>query len=331
MDQPASLFDRIFTKNRPWWVTLIVSLSFLILPFIAAFIDGDLDSIVEFGYWRIYLLAPTIIIYIWLVSPLMAHTGDLVIDAINQLVDLDSAAYNRTVQQASRINPTHEWLAFGLGIMLGILAIIATGIDQSVSWLSTYWIISTCLMYGILAWTIFVSIASTRVNSVLHRLPLNIDILNPNQFETVGRQSLLLALVFIGGITISLLFTFQDGSLSSPEFWIFNILFVLFTILIFFLSMRPTHRLLAKEKERELKPLQSRINNKCRDLVLHLDQNKDSSFLSVEINALVAYEQRLLAARTWPYNVTMLRTLFFSVFIPLGSILARLSIDILIP
>ncbi len=147
-------------------------------------------------------------------------------------------------------------------------------------------------------------------------------------FEAVGRQSLLLALVFIGGITLSLLFIYQEAIITSPEFWVTNILFVLFTVLIFFPSMRPTHSLLAAERKRELQPIQARINKTCRDLVLRLDQHQESGQLPLEINALVAYEQRLLAARTWPYNVTMLRTLFFSVFIPLGSILARLAVDI---
>ncbi|MGW8143783.1 MAG: hypothetical protein ACWGN2_05270, partial [Anaerolineales bacterium] len=96
-------------------------------------------------------------------------------------------------------------------------------------------------------------------------------------------------------------------------------------------SMRPTHRLLSKEKERELMPLQSQINNKCRLLVKQQDQGMNSSILSGEINALVVYEQRLNNARTWPYNVTMLRTLFFSVLLPLGSILARLAVDLILP
>jgi hypothetical protein len=331
MDQTASLFDRYFTKNRPWWVTLTVSLTMLIMPLAVAFLDGDLENYLSLQNWRIYLLAPTIIIYIWLVSPLMAHTGADVIEAIRNLVDLDGAEYDRIVHNASRINPVYEWLAFGIGILLSVFAILTAEFDQRLSWLTIYWIISTSLMYGILAWTILISISSTRVNTIIHQLPLQIDVLNPRQFETVGRQSLLLALVFIGGITLSLLFTFQDGSLSSPEFWIFNVLFVLFTVLIFFLSMRPTHSLLAREKESELEPLQSRLNNKFRELALHLDQNKATGELPAEIIALVAYEERLKAARTWPYNVSMLRTLFLSVFIPLGSILARLAVDILIP
>jgi hypothetical protein len=53
--------------------------------------------------------------------------------------------------------------------------------------------------------------------------------------------------------------------------------------------------------------------------------------LGADINALVAYEKRLLAASTWPYDTAMLRTLFFSVILPaiaaLARIVARLVID----
>jgi hypothetical protein len=235
------------------------------------------------------------------------------------------------VFDASRLNPWHELLAISIGILLGIASLLPAGYEQVSTWLFIYWALTTCLMYGILAWTIYVAVSSTRVNATIHRQKMNIDILDPEPFEAVGQLSLLLALVFIGGITLSLLFTTQDTNISSPMFWITNILFVLFTMLIFFLSMRPTHRLLSAEKKRELIPVQARINSACRELIKYQDQRQDSGQLPAEINALVTYEQRLLAARTWPYNVIMLRTLFFSVFIPLGSILVRLAVDIFFP
>jgi len=160
---------------------------------------------------------------------------------------------------------------------------------------------------------------------------MQFDILAPAPFEAIGRQSLLLAMVFIGGITLSLLFTFQDANLSYLEFWMVNLIFVLLVVLIFFLSMRPTHKLLLTEKTRRLEPVQRHINLACQDLVQRLEQGLDPGNLSGEINALEVYEQRLLSARTWPYNTSMLRTLFFSILIPLGSILARLAVDLLLP
>ena len=64
---------------------------------------------------------------------------------------------------------------------------------------------------------------------------------------------------------------------------------------------------------------------------MKLEVGKESGELPAQIAALVTYEERLQAARTWPYNVSILRTLFFSVFIPLVSILARVAVDLLFP
>jgi hypothetical protein len=141
----------------------------------------------------------------------------------------------------------------------------------------------------------------------------------------------LLALVFIGGITLSLIFTYRDDRLVLPEFWISNLVFVLFVLLIFFLSMRPTHLILAAEKKRTLTPVTSRINASCREMVQQLEAGTGAGQLPAEISALLAYEARLQATRTWTYNVSILRTLFFSVFIPLISVLARLALDLIFP
>ena len=323
MDQPTSLFDRFFSQPRPVWVALIVSLTLLLLPFAAVYLDGVIDEFFNQGRWRVFLLPPTIIIYIWLVSPLMARMGDNVIESFRPLIQMDDDSFDRMIHETSYVDPLHEWIAFGIGIILGIISALSTDFDQGASWSKSYWIISSSLMYGVLAWAIFVSVSSTRLNTALHRQPMQFDILNPAPFEAIGRQSLLLALVFIGGITLSLLFTFQDANLSSTEFWLVNLIFVLFVVLIFFLSMRPTHKLLLAEKTRRLEPVQKHINLACQDLIQRLEQGLDLGNLSGEINALEVYEQRLLSARTWPYNTSMLRTLFFSVIIPGAAALAR--------
>lgn len=331
MNHYDSLFDRYISRTQSTWVKVTFILTILLLPFIAAYLDGEMESFLSDGNWRVFLLAPTIITYIWLISPTMSRTGDKVVETIRALTVLNGKKFDQVVQEASQVKPTHELFAIGVGIIIGIASVLTSEINQGTTWLTIYWLLSTCLMYGILAWTIFIAIASTRITTALHQLPLQIDILNPKEFEAVGRQSLLLALVFIGGITLSLLFSYQEENISLPEFWITNLLFVIFILLIFFLSMRPTHRLLANEKKSELEPLQARINSTCRDLVVCLNQNQDSGELPTEITALIAYEERLLVARTWPYNVAMLRTLFFSVLIPIGSILTRLAVDIFLP
>jgi hypothetical protein len=42
-----------------------------------------------------------------------------------------------------------------------------------------------------------------------------------------------------------------------------------------------------------------------------------------EVNALVTYEQHLQQARSWPYNTAILRALFFSILVPVVTVLSR--------
>lgn len=328
MDQSPSRIDQMLSKDRPFWVRLVVSIAFLLLPFTAAYLDGLLDEFMREGQWRFLLLAPIIILYIWYIAPAMSRGEAGVIHSFRSLVTLDDEEFDNLVDQASRVNPRYEWLAFGLGAVLGLISARTSGFELGISWSALYWYLSLAFMYGLLAWVILGSVASTRLNTALHRQQLRVDILDPTQFEAVGRQSLILALVFIGGITLSLVITFQPGNLTQPSFWVTYFLLVFAVMLIFFLNMRPTHRVLTAAKQRELEPLQGQINASCRALAQKLERNKETGSLSAEINALIAYEQRLLAARTWPYNINMLRTLFFSVLIPIGSVMARLMAEV---
>ena len=308
----------------------MVCMIVLLLPFLAALLDGSLEQFLQAGEWRTALYAPTIALYIWIISPFMSRAGDDVISSLRPLVQLNDEDFAAQVQAAEYVNPKHEIFATILGGLLGIIAISAD-FNLEFSWVSLYWIITTIFMYGILFWTIFIAVISTRFNAALHRMPLKFDILNPTPFELVGRQSLLLALVFIGGITISLIFTYSESRLMQTEFWISNLIFVGFILLVFFLSMRPTHIILAAEKKRRLDPVTDQINQACQELMRYLETGDNPGEISSRITALEAYEKRLQAARTWPYNTSILRTLFFSVFIPLLSILARLAADLLFP
>ena len=325
----TSLFDRLIGRRRPVWLTLLVSLALLSLPFLAVYLDGGLGEVTRRGEWRVLLLPPVIIIYILLVTPLMMRMGERVLEALRPLVLLDDAEFQHLVEHSARLSPLSELVLVAVGFALGILSALASDIDDRYAWLRVYWFLCNGLMYALLAWTIYVSIASTRVNAAIHRQELRFDILDQHPFDAVGRQSLLLALVFIGGITLSLLLSFQPGSLAAPDFWIGYLVLMAVVILIFFLNMLPTHRLLVAEKNRSLAPVGEHINRLSRQLVDRLDRGQDTAELPGQISALSLYEARLRTARTWPYNTAMLRTLFFSVLIPIGTLLIRLVFELL--
>ena len=63
----------------------------------------------------------------------------------------------------------------------------------------------------------------------------------------------------------------------------------------------------------------------------HVDRQAEAGTIASQINALTAYEQRLKATPTWPYNTGMLRTLFFSILMPLISVMVKMALDVLLP
>jgi phosphoglycerol transferase MdoB-like AlkP superfamily enzyme len=260
-------------------------------------------------------------------SPKMARMGTRVIDSIRPQVLTDDENFNQIVRETSYIKPRHELVAFGVGALVGLLLALS-GSGATFSWFTVSWLLLTCLADGLIAWAIYASLVSTRLMTALLRQPLRVDPFDITPFEPIGRQSLLISLVFVGGITISLIFVALDPqSFRLLVFWLTYIPLVMVPVVIFFLNMHPTHKVLAEARAHEMGAVQQHIQEACRKLVKKLDEDQDTEKLTVEINALVVYEQRLQAARTWPYNIPMLRALFFSVLIPVGATLARMAFE----
>jgi hypothetical protein len=88
--------------------------------------------------------------------------------------------------------------------------------------------------------------------------------------------------------------------------------------------MRDTHRVLAAAKAKELDAVERNMLQACRLLMERIADDKNTGSLGPEINALVAYQDRVRAARTWSYDTAMLRTLFFSLIIPAAVELGKL-------
>ena len=88
--------------------------------------------------------------------------------------------------------------------------------------------------------------------------------------------------------------------------------------LIFFVSMRQTHGVLAAAKSKELQRVESNIVAAYRSLEEIPVGGPDISSLSAKLGLWQEYERRLKGVRTWPYNLGMLRTLVLSVFTPVA-------------
>ena len=329
MQQQNSLFDRLIRKSRSVRGLICVSVILLGSLIIAVFLDGVFEDLLKSFSWRGLLIPSTIIIYILAVAPGMTRVEKRVLHSLREISLLDEAEFEETIHKTAYIQPQKELAAIGVGFIFGVVAAIGS-MGGEFSWVTFYWLITSIAMYMLLFWTIYISIASTRVTSTLLQQPLKVDPFDTTKFEPIGRQSLMIALVFVGGITLSLVFIGLDfASFKQPIFWFVYVPLAMVPVILFFLNMFPTHRVLANTKNTELIAVREQLYKSCRKLLNQMENGEKTENIPTEINALAVYEKQLKETRTWPYNTTMLRTLFFSVLIPVGTLIGRIIVEAL--
>jgi len=323
MAMSASLFDRWIARPRVRWPGWVICLVLLFLPILLTAAEVGLAAARQLGF-RGLLIAPAVITYIFMVSPLLTRTADQALSSLRPLLDMDDPAYLELVDSHSPISRGRErWVIVG-GALLGALQVLASNGGWPDSWQEMYWLLTTAALYALLGWVIYESFMGTRLIAAIHGAIGRVDPLDPRPFEAVGRQSLLVSLVFIGGISLSvLLIADQPDTLRHLEFWVIYVPLALIPIVIFFLNMRPTHRLLSRAKRDELLRVTRQVNSSARQLNGLLQRGQSTGNLAAEIGALMAFERRLESARTWPYDTAMLRTLALSVFVPLATVVSR--------
>jgi hypothetical protein len=324
-----SFFDRVISKSRGWRGLLGMAFLFVITLLVAVILDGALEDLTKSFTWRGLLIPPIIIIYILAIAPGMQRMGKGVMSSFQAILSLDDKKFQETIHKFAKIEPRRELAAIGIGFSIGVFAALGS-MEGELTWVTAYWLITTITMYTLLVWTIYISIASTRIISALLNQPLNVDPFNTKPFEPIGRQSLTIALVFVGGITISLIFIGLDfSSFRQPLFWLIYVPLAMVPVILFFLNMFPTHRVLADAKNAELTAVREQLHKSCRALLNKMEKGQETYDIPNEINALAVYEKQLKETRTWPYNTAMLRTLFFSVLIPVGTLVGRIIVEAL--
>lgn len=325
-DQPAvlfpSLYDRTIARRRPWWATVLLVIAIYLPTLASSYRVGTADFFAN-PLHRSILTAPTVIAYVLLIAPILGRMAPRVVASLWPTLPGDPKELADTIARASRVAPFHEVLAIGAGLLLGIL-VIGRGSLPGLGILPLAVIATNYVMMGLLGWTGYYSISGTRVVSAMLRRPPQVDPLDIKPFEAIGRQSLAFALAFVGGNTIGLLMgNFDVGALLDFRFWLLYLPLSLIPILVFFLNMRLTHRVLADAKQRDLAEVRQQLYHSYRELLHREQDGRSVGDLPAVIAALGTFEKTLIDARTWPYNTATLRTLTFSVFIPLGTVLIR--------
>jgi hypothetical protein len=327
--EPHSLFDRTIGRQRSTWETLGLVL-LVVVPSVAAALQLGLADVFRTPSQRSLLAPATIVTYLVLVSPVLSRAEQNVVRSLRRLVLLEGRELERRLAQASAVSPVHEAAGIAAGLVLG-LVIFGDLARTFSSWASFVIDVMTYAMMALFGWMAAYAIASTRITNTLLRQPMHIDPLDLKPFETIGRQSLVLALAFIGAIALGLLLpTYGENALLDPRFWLLYLPVAVVPLLVFFLHMRPTHRVLAQAREQELSAVRRQLFDACRRLVRLEQAGKGAGELPAVINALGGFEKTLAEARTWPYDTATLRTLAVSIFIPLLTVLLRRVFEVYI-
>jgi hypothetical protein len=312
-------FERLIrtVQVMPLWRKVVLTVLLLALPLGLASLEGARATLINRDTWRTAYFPTVAMLYMLAVAPWIGWAETEVVKGLQPLIKVEPKGDEARSYQGWWRSSWGDWCAFGAGLLAGLLLLISQPLPDLRYWAVRYWIATVLITCGALAWLIHTSLGSARLTALLHHRIVHEDPFDITPFEPVGRQGLVLAMIFVGAITLSVLFIY-----GRTMFWVWqNIviyaLLVLATVLIFFIVMWPTHQTLRHAKLQELAGIQRLIGQTMRTLEARVAEGADTQAVVNEVPVLLTLEQRLMQTRTWPYDTEMLRTLFVSVLAPL--------------
>jgi len=320
-------FERLFRhlQQMSLWRKIVLTLVLLGLPYGLAYLDGIQSDLFAFtgGTWRTAYFPTVAILYIIAVAPWIWRAEQEVVRGLQPLVNVELNPNDALAHRRWWRSSLGDWIAFGVGLVGGALLLFSQPQGDLYYWAIRYWVATILIMYGALVWLIYAAMGSARWTALLHRYVVHKDPFDLTPFEPVGQQGLILAMIFIGVITLSLFFIFTRSLfLDWQGIFVYSTL-VLVTVSIFFTVMWPAHRILQRVKGQKVAGVQRLIGQTYHKLETLAANGADTQPVATEVQAWLTLEQRLKHTRTWPYDTEMLRTLFFSVLAPLFVAIVR--------
>jgi hypothetical protein len=321
---PSTLLEELVERTRlSWlWLTLVVALALILLLIGVAYLSGVLRNPFNIDFWRGNLVWPVVIAFSLLTAPSSRRLRNGAIEAFRPLVPLDDEDFQRLLTEASVYNRRRQWLAAAAGAG-GIALIIAVSADwasmRPADWLlALYTLLGAGLTCGMIGYTVYSSLAGSKLFTELSRYPLSVSVYHLASLEPIARWSLGTTLLYIGGITLSLLFVPQRAFQEIGFIIFIYTPLTLTAVLVFFLNMSTVHGDMVEAKKREL--------NKVRGHLLALSQALDEQTAQGQvgdiqellgaIKAWTAHEEWVRGLPEWPYTSAIKRNLVLSLLLP---------------
>jgi hypothetical protein len=325
-----SIINRSFVIDRllerlPWAngrTGVALAIGAFLFSLIIFWLVGGIQAYQAIGAVALRILfPPLVIVYILVVVQVLGRTRASVVDSLRPIVQLDDEAFSDVVERACRAQPRWELGAFLVGAVLFIALEGRLGSDSGYYWAALYYYGISLIMFATVGWSVYAVITITRLTNVLLRQPIEVDIFDQAPLEPIGLQSLSLSLAFIGAIILGIPSSPYPAA-SWQNFVIVSTL-LLVSVLVFYLNMYGTHRLLTHLKGEQLSSAETSFVQAYRRLQIGTENAADAYRAASEVNAWISVKHELKQTQTWPYNTEMLRTLSVSVLTPVALGFAR--------
>jgi hypothetical protein len=329
---PTIVKQAIERTGQPWpRVITGVAVVLLLLLIAACALDGVLLQPDVAGLTGLDLLPLIMILYMLVGYHLLIPPLTSAVNVFQALTGMDGDLFRRLVAEKSALSRRREWSFIAIGAVGGLLMGLRFWDGPAYAvWTRSYWLLSAAVTLGLLGWGTYASLSYAGMMAELHRQPVQLDIFNPRPLEPIAHWSLGLAMLFIGGITLSVLLIPDRQMLLNGEWITLYSLMLLVPILVFFLTLMSTHNLMADAKNRELELVRRGLADVFQELrdqrTKHHPADKQS--LSQDIANWLAYEKRVEQAPEWPYSANTLRNLLMSTLVPVAAWVAQVVVEL---
>ncbi|CAN5807300.1 hypothetical protein BH11PSE8_BH11PSE8_22090 [soil metagenome] len=321
--ESQSLLTKLDSFLGPRYTAFVVFIAMLlgVLLALAAYVDGGVRQRGVLSPWMLGL-DPVILVYILALHPFMHRRWTRAMQSLDAL-----APHAEGASPAGKGFRRGEWVAVVLGAMAG-LAVARRG-PATEGWLWVYSEAVSALMFAALGATIYGSVMRSRQLAAYSRSGLQLKVFDGHLLTPFAQWGQSLSLVFVGGISLSLMFQSYQSLRSVESVIIYGCLIVV-AMTLFFMSMWTVHVALAKAQHKELAKVR-------RDLIVAreaLFRGRDretaapvqDAYLPVVI--LGIYERQVLEAPTWPFDLAIVGRVFASVGAPLAVYLLKLAFGV---
>jgi hypothetical protein len=318
-----SLLARLKSSLGPRYTAFVVLVAILLgIPLaLAAYAYGGIPRRDGTGFWLLGL-NPAILVYILSVHPVMHRRWVRAMQSLEALKPHAGSAI-----PAGRAARRGEWAAMMLGALAGL--VVARREPASEVWLWLYSEGVSALMFSLLAAAIYGSVMRSRQLAANSRLGIELKVFDGHLLTPFAKWGQSVSLVFVGGISLSLLFQSYQ-SLRSLESVVIYACLTVVAMTLFFMSMWTVHVALVSAQDKEL----ARVR---RDLTVARDaltRRRDSDAVEAVEDAylpvviLGVYELQVRRASTWPFNPAIVGRVFASVVAPLAVYLLKLAFGV---